>query len=213
MKQSQKQTTIPTSTISAPALSLTCGEVAARVSHRLFAIVERVGLHLVRRAGRQVPHHVLELIVFDRHRLVGGKVVRQAEDLQLERRIVALGRWTPVDDDVLAAARYHGQIGGRVRRCRDRDRPGQPVLVGRVGVVQPEVVARAGQPVRELYLIADVPRSDRCVRCRIADRWVVVEPVKRIIQTLIARDFYDEICTVTLLREMEMVMEGKRGVS
>lgn len=179
--------------------SLTCGEVAAGVRDRLLAVEHGVRLHLVGRTRGQVTQAVLELALLDGDRLVRDKVVRHAEDFQLERRKVALRRRAPAHGGTLAGPDRHRHVRGRVRRGRYRHRPRQPVVVRRVGVVQPEVVPGAGQPVRELNLVADVPGRDRRVRRRVTHRRVVIEPVVRVIGAEVSRDFYHKVRASTHL--------------
>jgi len=71
---------------------LTCGEVATSVGHRLLAIVDGIGLHLVGGSGCQLLDAVLECIVVHLEgAVVAARRLRQSEHLDLKRRIAALG--------------------------------------------------------------------------------------------------------------------------
>lgn len=179
---------------------LTCREVAASVGHGLFAIEHGVGLDLVGRTWCQISEYMLKLIVLNGDGLIGGKIVRQTEDFQLEGRIVALRWWTPVDDGILARPYRNRQVGRWIWRRSYRHRPREPVMVCRVGVVQPEVVPRSGEAVGELNLVTDVPRCDRCIRGWIANRWVVIKTVVRAILAEVAGNFYHKVGTSTNLQ-------------
>lgn len=93
---------------------LTRRKVPARVRDRLLAIEHSVGLHLVRGSRRQLLQVVGQRVVVDVHRAVRSRI-GEADDLQLERRVIAERGWTPVDLDCLAGADSYRQIGRWIR--------------------------------------------------------------------------------------------------
>lgn len=74
-------------------------------------------------------------------------------------------------------------------------------MVRLIRVVQPEVVLGPGQSLRELDLVAHVPRVDGRVRGRRSERWVVVESVKGARLSRIARDLDHKVCAFRQLEE------------
>jgi len=71
---------------------LTCGEIATCVGHRLLAIVDGVGLHLVGGSRGQLLDAVLECVVVHLEgAVVAARGLRQAQHLDLKSRIAALG--------------------------------------------------------------------------------------------------------------------------
>lgn len=60
--------------------------------------------------------------------------------------------------------------------------------MGRIRVVQPEVVLGSGQGLRELDHISDVLRCNRRIRSGVTKRRIVVQPVDHPVLTQVARN-------------------------
>lgn len=73
-----------------------------------------------------------------------------------------------------------------------------------ISVVQPEVVSGAGQALRELNLVAHIPAGYCRVRWRRSKRWVIVESVKGVGLSRVARNLNHKVsafCQLEIERE------------
>lgn len=74
--------------------------------------------------------------------------------------------------------------------CCYGDSPCQPIGVGKIGVIKPEIVLGTRKCSGELYLVANFIGGDGGVWLRIAVWRTVVETIEGIVQALIIRYTY-----------------------
>lgn len=84
--------------------------------------------------------------------------------------------------------------------CGNRNAPRQPIAVRLICVIEPEVVVRPRQSVRELYRVADLARRYRRVGRWRAVRRIVHQSIESVLLFIHVGNFYHEIGTKAILQ-------------